>query len=240
VDELLADLGARGIDAARLARLQRRREGDLFRALETVAARTSRLGFDNLSGAIRRGWRRSSSAGARGASRRTCATRCSATLRGGRAWCSRRAARTRRAGARPERAARSRAAVPAEPERAHAAARAARAALPLAERMARGARQRRGGLGTRLRQGPLSARGRSRVPAGAPTSGRRSAGSPALTAEMLEEGTRALSGSASGRRARRPGRAALDGAGDEELVLRLSVLDECRPRALELLGESCC
>src|SRR5262245_7187268 len=48
VEELLAGVAGRGVDPQRLARLKRRREGELFRALETVAARTSRLGFDNL------------------------------------------------------------------------------------------------------------------------------------------------------------------------------------------------
>ncbi len=48
VDELCAELVAEGVDAERLARLQNRRAGELFRSLETVAARTSRLGFDNL------------------------------------------------------------------------------------------------------------------------------------------------------------------------------------------------
>src|SRR5262245_37751786 len=48
IDELLHELARRGVDPERLERLKRRREGELFRTLETVAARTSRVGHDNL------------------------------------------------------------------------------------------------------------------------------------------------------------------------------------------------
>jgi zinc protease len=48
INELLAGLVGDGFDPAVLERMRTRREGGLFRSLETVASRTSRLGFDNL------------------------------------------------------------------------------------------------------------------------------------------------------------------------------------------------
>ena len=47
VEELLEQLERDGVDEETLARLKNRREGDLFRGLETVSSRTSRLAFDN-------------------------------------------------------------------------------------------------------------------------------------------------------------------------------------------------
>jgi zinc protease len=58
-----------------------------------------------------------------------------------------------------------------------------------------------------------------------------------LAAEMLEEGTRALSGNELVDELDGLGAHLTVSAGDDDLNLRLSVLDECLPRALELLRD---
>jgi len=234
VEELLAGVARTGIEPARLARLLRRREGELFRSLETVAARTARLGFDNL-------FHRDPARLARELEELR-AVRVEDVLRVldrhvlGRPRvvlsCVPRGKRELAAGERPA----ERAPARSEPERAQApksgAARPFRSPPIWRGELPNGVQV----LGTRFDKVPLTRLSLS-VPAGRLCEAPAQRGLASLTAEMLEEGTRALDGTALVE--------ALDGlgaqlsivAGDDDLVLRLSVLDECLPEAVALLSD---
>ncbi|MSR64013.1 MAG: insulinase family protein, partial [Planctomycetes bacterium] len=233
VEQLLHQLAREGVSAERLARLQRRREGELFRALETVAARTAQLGFDNLfhGDPARLG----SELARRRAVQPAEIQAVLARYVLGRPRVSLSAVPL----GHPELAAAERAQeVLSEPGRverrppASAAPRAPRFPVPWRARLANGAAL----LGTRFDKVPLTRLSLS-VPAGRSQEPETRRGLAKLTADMLEEGTLGLSGNEVVDE--------LDGLGarlaihpnDEELVLRLSVLDDCLPRALELLGD---
>jgi zinc protease len=232
VEELCAELGRTGVEPARLARLLKRREGELYRTLETVAARTSRLGFDNLFHGdparleLELARRRAVTPEAVGAVlARYLLGRPRVVLS-----CVPLGQRAQAAAERePERV------VPAvEPDRARApsggALRPFRSPELWSSSLANGVRV----LGARFDKVPLTRLSLS-VPAGRAFEPSAQRGLATLTAEMLEEGTRALSGTELVEELDGLGAQLSVTAGDEDIVLRLSVLDECLPRALELL-----
>jgi len=232
VDELLAELARTGIDPLRLSRLKRRREGELFRSLETVAARTSRLGHDH------------------------CFYRDPARLE---LELARRRAVTpeevrsvllRHVLARPRivlstvpHGAQAQAA-PARPaERRNDPESPARASAPV------------GGAPAPFRSPPIERftlanglevwlDGQARLPmtrfalslpAGRVYDPRDRRGRALLLAELLEDGSQSLGGAEFVDELDGLGAQLSFVAGAEDLVLRGSVLDECLPRALELL-----
>jgi zinc protease len=237
IDELLAGLARDGVAPGQLARCLRRREGELFRALETVAARTSRLGFDNLfSGdpgrlALELERRRAVTpedvlrVHARYVLGRPRVVH--STVPRGRADLAA-AARTVAAGEREG--------GPLEPTRtgppSSGPARPFRAPAPYATRLGNGAAL----LGALFDKVPMT-RLSLAVPAGRVAEPGAQRGLASLTAEMLEEGTRRLSGTELVDELDGLGAQLTVTAGQEELALRLSVLDETLPRALELLAE---
>src|SRR5262245_3027878 len=234
VEELLAGLAAEGVDPRRLARLKRRREGELFRALETSAARTSRLGFDNLfhgdPGRIalelerRRGV---SPEEVRDVLRRYVLDRPRVALS-----CVPLGKKELAAAERFS----ERDGEPVHPDRSRLPVPGASPPFRSPElwpaQLGNGVRV----LGTRFDRVPMT-RLSLAVSAGRAAERAEQRGLASLTAEMLEEGTRALSGNELADELDGLGAQLTIAAGDEDLVLRLSVLDECLPRALELLSE---
>ena len=234
VEELLTELALRGVDPRRLARLQRRREGELFRALETVAARTSRLGFDNLFHG--EPGRLSLELERRRAVRPEDVLAVLQRYVLGRPRVALSCVPLGRADlAAPARGAERDAAAP-EPDRSRAPVAGDtspfRAPRLWPAELANGVRV----LGARFERVPMTRLSLS-VAAGRAAERPGQRGLASLTAEMLEEGTRALTGTELTDELDGLGALLTVAAGDEDLVLRLSVLDECLPRALELLAE---
>jgi zinc protease len=234
VEELLAELGARGAEPRRLARLKRRREGELFRALETVAARTSRLGWDNLfhgdPGRISAEIERRRAVRPEDVldvlrrhvlGRPRVVLSCVPLGRADMAAAPRGAERDGEPG-HPDRSR-----VPAA-----GSARAFRSPALWSTRLANGVAV----LGTPFDRVPIAHLSLA-VPAGRAAERPDQRGLAGLTAEMLEEGTLALSGSELVDELDGLGGELTATAGDDDLVLRLSVLDECLARALEILTE---
>ncbi|MEQ1892374.1 MAG: insulinase family protein, partial [Planctomycetota bacterium] len=231
VEELLAKVAHEGVDGARLARLMRRREGELFRSLETVAARTSRLGYDSV-------FFRDPAALERELERRR-AVRPADIL----------AVLERHVLGRPrvvlstvprgktEQAAAERPLERREPslEPARASAPASGVAAPFRSppvldfRLDTGVRV-LANVHARLPQTRLSLA----LPAGRVHDRRARRGLVGLAADLLEDGTRALASAEFIDELDGLGAQFSVTAGEEDLVLRLSVLDECLPRALEL------
>ena len=242
IDELLAELAERGLEPGRLERLKRRREGELFGGLEPVAARTSRFGFDILCPgaaggvALERERRRAvTGEDVLAALRRYVLARprivLSTVPRGQRELAAAEPAEPVRAAARPDET--------PEPERARVppsgAARPFRSPPIWSLRLANGI----GVLGTPFDKVPMT-RLSLALSAGRAHEARGRRGLAALTAAMLEEGTRALAGTELLDELDGLGAHLAVSAGDEDLLLRLSVLDECLPRALELLYDVVC
>jgi zinc protease len=239
VEQLLTELARDGIEPGRLERLKRRREGELYRSLETVAARTSRLGHDNLFHgdpgrlALELERRRAvQAADVEAVLRRHVLGRPRVVLstvpRG----------QPQLAASAPARAAE---AAPAHPDAltpdrtrvpASGGVRAFRSPPIWSARLANGVAL----LGSPFDKVPLT-RLSLALPAGRAYELPAQRGLARLTAEMLEEGTRALSGTEFLDELDGLGAHLSISAGDEDLVLRLSVLDDCLPRALELLCE---
>ncbi len=238
VEELLSGLAAQGVDPRRLARLKRRREGELYRALETVAARTSRLGYDNLfhgdPGRLALELERRRAVRAEDALavlRRYLLGRPRVVLS-----CVPLGRTDLAAAARNAEHDCEHDGEPSQPDRARVPAasggRAFRSPRLWSTRLANGVSV----LGSRFDKVPMT-RLSLAVPAGRAAERPGQRGLASLTAEMLEEGTLALSGAELVDELDGLGAQLSVGAGEEDLVLRLSVLDECLPRALEILGE---
>jgi zinc protease len=234
VEELLGGLGERGVDPERLRRLLRRREGEVFRALETVAARTSRLGFDNLfhgdPGRLELELERHRAvrpADVSAVLRRYLLGRPRVVLS-----CVPRGRAELAAAERPL----ERTVFPPDGPRATAprgrAPRPFRSPPMWTSALANGVSV----LGSSFDKVPMTRLSLS-LPAGRAREGALQRGLASLTAEMLEEGTRRLSGTELVDELDGLGAQLAISAGDEDLVLRLSVLDECLPRAAELLCE---
>jgi zinc protease len=229
--ELLDEVVRQGVDAGRLARLQRRREGELFRSLETVAARTSRLGYDNC-------FFRDPAALEREVARRRAVTAEEVRDVLARYLVDRpRVVLSTVPRGRPELAAGERSperrALPVEPPRASAPASAPTAAFRspavLDFRLENGLAV-RANVHARLPMTRLSLA----LPAGRVTDPRARRGLARLVGELLEEGTEALPGARFVDELDGLGAQFSVAVGEEDLVLRLSVLDECLPRALAL------
>src|SRR5688572_6307489 len=234
VDELLAGLARTGIEPERLARLLRRREGALFRSLETVAARTARLGFDELfhgdPARLAQELERLRAVRVEDVAAvleryvlerprvvLSCVPRGKPELA-----AAERPLERRPAGSEPDR----------DRAPASGAARPFRSPPIWSARFENGL----GVLATRFDKVPMT-RLSLAFPAGRMLEPAARRGLARLTAQMLEEGTQRLSGTEL--------TDALDGlgaqlsiaAGDDDLVLRLSVLDACLPEALALLTD---
>jgi len=234
VEELLAEVARAGVEPARLARLQRRREGELFRALETVAARTSRIAHDHcfhrdparleLELARRRAV---TPEAVRAVLLRHVLERPRVVLST--------VPHGARASAAPD-VPLQRASGPSEPARASAPPGACAAPFrsPPVTRFALA-----NGLEVWLdahARLPLT-RLALALPAGRVFDPRARRGLARLCAELLEDGSAALGGAEFVDELDGLGAQLTSTAGAEDLVLRLSVLDECLPRALALLGE---
>ena len=244
VGEILAELARRGVEPARHERLKRRREGELYRSLETVAARTSQLAHDNLfhgdPGRVQLELERRRAvrpADVEAVLRRHVLGRAHVVLSTvPRGQPELAAAEPLLVAEPPPAAERPAAAFGATPplERARVphsgATRPFRSPPMWTERLANGVSV----LGSPFDKVPLT-RLALTLPAGRAHEPRAQRGLAWLTAEMLEEGTRALSGTEFLDELDGLGAHLSISAGDEDLVLRLSVLDECLPRALELL-----
>lgn len=239
IEELLGELDRRGVEPGRLERLKRRREGELFRALETVAARTSRLGFDNLfhgdpgrlAGELERR-RAVRPEDVRGVLQRYVLGRprvVLSTVPRGALQLAAPAPGGERAGTVEPRAASA-----AELERGRAPGGAAprpfRSPPIWSAELTSGLRV----LGTPFDKVPMT-RLSLAFPAGRAHERPAQRGLASLVAEMLQEGTASLSGTEFLDELDGLGASLSITTGDEDLVLRLSVLDECLPRALELL-----
>ncbi|NOT30781.1 MAG: insulinase family protein, partial [Planctomycetes bacterium] len=244
VGEILAELARRGVEPARLERLKRRREGELFRVLETVAARTSQLAHDNLfhgdPGRVQLELERRRAvrpAEVEAVLRRHVLGHAHVVLSTVPRGQPELAAVEPVAASFPATsfsATSCEAAPPLERARVPASgvARAFRSPPMWSARLANGVSV----LGSPLDKVPLT-RLALAIPAGRAWEPRAQCGLAWLTAEMLEEGTRALSGIEFLDELDGLGAHLSISAGDEDLVLRLSVLDECLPRALELLSD---
>jgi zinc protease len=231
VEELLAEVARAGVDGARLARLMRRREGELFRSLETVAARTSRLGYDNVffrdPAALERELERRRAvrpADVEAVLARHVLARPRVVLSTVPRQKSALAAADR---ALEQREARS------EPARATAPSSGPAAAFrspAITEFRLPNGLSVLANVHERLPMTRLSLA----LPAGRVHDPRARRGLVRLAADLLEDGTRALASAEFVDELDGLGAQFSVAAGEEDLMLRLSVLDECLPRALEL------